>query len=92
MTIHSLKSWPKFFDPISAGLRMHELRRNDRDFRVGDRIELREFDPEMNLYTGRKCLVMITSITSAGEPCAVSEIALDKDFCILSVVRCSKVE
>ncbi|WP_418131302.1 DUF3850 domain-containing protein [Variovorax sp. 278MFTsu5.1] len=85
MKTHILKSWPKFFEPIAAGIRTHELRRCDRDFHVGDRIELREFDPVTNEYTGRVCFVLVMSITSAEEPCAVSEEALNPHFCILSV-------
>lgn len=85
MTTHALKSWPKFFAPIAAGMRTHELRRNDRNFQVGDLLELREFEPTANEYTGRTCRVAITSLTSADEPCAVSAEALHRDFCILSV-------
>jgi hypothetical protein len=83
---HELKCWPKFFEPISAGLKRHDLRRSkDRDFRVGDRLLLREFDPDCAAYTGRSQMVEITFITSAGEPCALSEEALNPDFCILSI-------
>ena len=47
---HELKSWPRFFNPITNGDRRHELRRNDRNYRVGDlllryvRQRLRQFD------------------------------------------------
>ena len=82
---HKLKSWPKFFDPIASGWRFHELRRNDRSYRVGDTLELNEYDHDRGSYTGRVCRVEITSITSSDEPCAVSAEALHPDFCILSV-------
>lgn len=82
---HELKSWSQFFRPIVAGERTHELRRNDRDYRVGDRLLLREYDPSMGTYTGSHCEVAITSITSRDVPCAVSDQGLDPDFCILSV-------
>ncbi len=85
MKTHVLKSWPKFFDPVSSGTRTHELRRNDRDFHVGDVLELHEFDPTAHAYTGRVCRATITSMTSADEPCAVSAEALHPAFCILSV-------
>jgi hypothetical protein len=83
--IHHLKSWPDFFQPIKQGSRTHELRRNDRDFRVGDTLILHEFDPKVNHYTGEQCEVEITSITSFAQPCAVSGEALNPDFCILSI-------
>lgn len=64
---------------------MHELRRNDRDYQIGDRLELREYDPAIDAYTGRICTVDITSLTSAEESCAVSNEGLRHDFCILSI-------
>jgi hypothetical protein len=82
---HELKSWSRFFHPIRTGQRTHELRRNDRDFRIGDRLLLREFDPEGESYTGSVCEVVITSITSREAPCAVSDEGLHPDFCILSI-------
>src|ERR1041385_4604932 len=82
---HHLKSWPQFFRPIRDGSRTHELRRNDRDYAVGDLLVLHEFDPEAQRYTGAECEVEVSSITSLKQPCAVSEDALHPDFCILSI-------
>lgn len=83
---HELKCWPKFFGPITEGRKRHDLRRaGDRDFRVGDLMRLREFSPDEGAYTGRECTVSISYITSAREPCALSELALHEDFCILSI-------
>ncbi|MEV0669375.1 DUF3850 domain-containing protein [Mycobacterium sp. NPDC050441] len=82
---HSLKSWPQFFHAIVAGDRTHELRRNDRNFRVGDLLVLAEFDPLVEEYTGATCTAEVTSITSSDIECAVSKEALHPDFCILSV-------
>jgi len=88
--IHHLKSWPQFFHPIRHGSRTHELRRNDRDFAVGDLLVLHEYDPQAQRYTGAACQVEVSSITSLKQPCAVSEDALHPDFCILSI-RLSQV-
>lgn len=84
---HTLKCWPKFFDAIVDGRKRHDLRRvGDRDFQVGDLMMLREFSPDADAYTGRVQAVRITYITSALEPCALSDSALHEDFCILSIV------
>ena len=84
--VHELKCWPRFFEAIAAGHKRHDLRRAyDRDFRVGDRLRLREFDPETRGYTGREQFVEVTYITSAQQPCALSDSALHEDFCILSI-------
>lgn len=83
--LHDLKSWPRFFRPIVNGVRTHELRRNDRDFQVGDILLLREWDPDTAEYTGASCEAVISSITSQDVPCAVSDEGLSPDFCIMSV-------
>lgn len=82
---HNLKSWTPFFVAIRQGTRFHELRRNDRDYKVGDICVLREFDPATAVYSGDVLRVEVTSITSASVPCAVSIEALNPEFCILSV-------
>lgn len=83
---HELKCWPKFFAAIARGEKRHDLRRaTDRDFRPGDRLFLREFDPDQGLYTGQTQRVTVTYITSADMPCALSAQALNPEFCILSI-------
>lgn len=83
---HTLKCWPEFFNPILSGNKKHDLRRSDdRQFRIGDVLVLREFDPKQEKYTGRSQRVLVTYITSAELPCALSRDALHKDFCILSI-------
>lgn len=85
-TFHQLKCWPEFFGAIQRGEKRHDLRRNDRNFKVGDMIELWEFDPKLGEgFTGLTQDVRITYITSADSPCAYSEIGLQPGFCILSL-------
>lgn len=70
------------------GSRTHDLRPiGDRDYRVGDTLLLREFEPATGEYTGRELRVAITYITSATQPCALSSGALSPDFAILSIDR-----
>jgi hypothetical protein len=85
--VHELKCWPKFFRPIVEGRKRHDLRRvGDRDFRIGDQVVLREFCPQDEAYTGRSQKFEISYITSAEDPCALSDQALHDDFCILSIM------
>jgi hypothetical protein len=42
---HDLKTWPKPFSAILANLKKHEVRVNDRVFREGDELYLREWAP-----------------------------------------------
>jgi hypothetical protein len=43
--LHELKCWPEFFQAILDDRMRFNLRRDDRDFRVGDRLLLKEWDP-----------------------------------------------
>ena len=65
MKIHELKTWTSFFDAVLDGTKTFEVRRNDRGFKVGDRLDLMEFSPESNSYTGRHCHRFISYILDA---------------------------
>jgi hypothetical protein len=85
---HRVKSWPHLFTATLSGEKKHELRRtSDRDYRLGDFLLLQEFDPATQRYSGRELRVKITYITSAEFPCALSESALNAEFCILSIEK-----
>jgi len=58
--IHSLKSWPEFFEPVFTGQKTFELRNNDRHFKVGDTLNLREYDDRKGEFTGREINKRIT--------------------------------
>lgn len=51
---HELKCWPEYFSRILDGTKTFEHRINDRDFRVGDTLYLREWRPSTKEYTGRE--------------------------------------
>jgi hypothetical protein len=73
MAEHELKCWPEFFRPLLSGEKTFEVRRDDRGFRVGDILWLREYvlrpaaaDPGC-FYTGREMRRTVTYIL-AGRP------------------------
>lgn len=45
-TVHHLKTWPAEFNAVRAGVKPFEHRKNDRNYKVGDLLILRKFDPE----------------------------------------------
>jgi hypothetical protein len=51
--IHELKTWPEYWQDVFDNLKNFEVRFNDRDFKVGDLLFLREWDPKTETYTGR---------------------------------------
>ena len=59
--IHDLKIAPKYTDAQFAGIKNFEIRKNDRDYKIGDRLWLREWNGRD--YTGRKVTVYVTYIT-----------------------------
>lgn len=61
---HELKCWPAFFADIFHGGKRFELRKNDRNFAVRDRLWLREWD-RVNGYTGREMRVQIIYLLSS---------------------------
>lgn len=94
MKIHELKIWPIYFEKVLSGEKTFELRKNDRDFQVGDVLILKEFNsglsdatgPERVVieergYTGREVKKKITYIYKG---CA-NGLGLREGFCILSI-------
>lgn len=51
--VHDLKIWPIFFEAIVNRTKTFEYRLNDRNFKVGDHVNLREWSPSSKEYTGR---------------------------------------
>ena len=74
---HEVKILPKYFERILMKEKKFELRKNDRNFQVGDIVILREFDNVNNKYTGR---TLNTEITYILKDC--SEYGLMDGYCI----------
>lgn len=62
--IHQLKIEPQFFDDVVSGKKTFEIRKNDRDFKVGDFLALDEYAD--NKFSGRCCLVEALYILYGG--------------------------
>ena len=45
MRVHYLKTWPAFFAAVEAGKKPFEIRKDDREFDVGDALILQYWDP-----------------------------------------------
>lgn len=63
--IHELKTWTRFFDAVADGRKTFELRKDDRGFKVGDVLRLRDYDPVEGAYTGGQIDVVVTYVTDA---------------------------
>lgn len=56
---HELKIWPQYYEAVADGSKTFEIRKNDRGFQKGDKVTLKEYNPdwvglEMDKYTGKK--------------------------------------
>lgn len=60
---HDLKINSEYFLSVKEGLKDFEIRRNDRDFKVGDIVILNEYFNETGIYSGEKIAVKIKYIT-----------------------------
>ena len=76
--MHELKIDAHFYNDVFNGIKKFELRKDDRDFRVGDFIKLREINK--NGYTGRSTYVTIIYILRNRE-----EFGLLKGYAILGI-------
>lgn len=59
---HTLKTWPEYFKLIKEDRKKWELRKDDRDFNVGDTLILQEFNPDGNTFTGEEIHKIVTFI------------------------------
>ena len=69
MKTHVLKTIQPFFDDIWNGKKTFEVRKNDRDFKCGDLLQLREYDDVLQKYLPREIIVEITFILSDERYC-----------------------
>ncbi len=79
MTQHELKTWPDFFAEIKSARKQFDLRKNDRDFQIGDTLRLREYEPATEIYTDRVITREVTYIVHG------PKWGLEKGFCIMSL-------
>ncbi|MGN4128047.1 DUF3850 domain-containing protein [Lysinibacillus sphaericus] len=59
--VHELKILNEYFEGVNEGVKTFEIRKNDRNFQVGDFLQLKEFTGEQ--FTGREILQQVTFMT-----------------------------
>lgn len=85
--MHHLKILPKYFEDVQAGKKNFEIRENDRDFKVGDILILKEYENEK--YTGRIVKRKVNYILYGDKPFTLG---LAKGYCILGLENETKSE
>ena len=77
--IHQLKIAPCYFKEVATGIKTFELRKNDRNFKAGDKLVLQEYNGILRENTLREIECDVPYIFYGGG------LGLDKDYCILSI-------
>jgi hypothetical protein len=75
---HCLKTLPIFYKAIVDGIKTFDVRKKDRDFKVGDRLLLQEYHKQDEKYTGNEWSGEIVYILDSTDYCK-------KNFVILGL-------
>lgn len=76
---HDLKILPVYFSEVVKENKRFEVRKNDRDFKIGDFLHLKEWDPEKQAYTGQEAICAVRYLLEDPR-------YLQRGFCIMSIV------
>lgn len=79
MARHRLKTWPEPYQAVCAGVKLYEYRLDDRRFNVGDVLELAEWDPLTESFTGMQTDRRVTYITRG------PAFGIPRGFCVMSL-------
>ena len=78
---HELKIWPQYYELVKSDIKPWEIRKNDRNYQIGDIIRFKEFDPKTNQYTGRNFVRRIMFLFKQ------DGFGLQKGYCIFNVIK-----
>ena len=81
MKLHELKIKEDYFNAILRGEKTFELRKNDRDYKVGNFIHFIKTDG-LEYFGHSRDVYQITYVLKD-----VPEYGLDKDYCILAIKK-----
>ena len=70
--VHAVKIYPEYYEAVKSGKKPFEVRKNDRDYKVGDILALNEFEPDgagTGEYSGRAIIARISYVLANSELC-----------------------
>jgi hypothetical protein len=63
---HNLKIHPEYFVEVLLGTKPFEVRKNDRNFKIGDTLYLLEYCPNKKEFTGDSCARNVSYVLKGG--------------------------
>lgn len=86
---HELKIIHDYFNDIMFDNKNFEIRKNDRDYHVGDKLILKEWKPYQSRYTGNKITATVDYIHYGN-----GEYGLAEGYCVLGLtdIECTLEE
>ena len=82
--IHELKTWSEYFEEVFMGHKTFEVRKNDRDFKVGDTLILKEWNDFREIFTGRELTKTVTYVFKGGS------FGLEEGFVVMAIKSISE--
>lgn len=76
---HILKTWPEYYEAVIDGRKNFELRKNDRGFRAGHVLHLKEWNPSGKFYTGRECKFWVGYVLPGGQ------FGIEAGYCVMAL-------
>lgn len=86
MNVHELRILSEYFNSVVDGIKTFEIRKDDRGYKVGDLLFLKEWD-ENGIYTGRSIIKEVVYLTNdAQKPSYVVLAIKEPSFDVLNRV------
>lgn len=79
MAHHELKTWPDLYESMASKIKQFDIRKNDKNFEVGDTLILKKWDPETEKYTGNILNANVDYIMFGGQ------FGIEEEYCIMSI-------
>ena len=79
---HELKTWPEYYEAVRKGKKTFEVRKHDRNFKIGDWLWLACYNPKTKQYESRGLICCkITYMVTGGQ------FGIEEGYCVLGIER-----
>ena len=88
--VHELKCWPPYWEEIFTGTKTFDVRKDDRHYRVGDTLTLREWNQSRSHIRGDGCSQVGDYTGRVASVCVVYKLdggqyGIEPGYCVLGI-------